>query len=360
MDELAREMEEARAHLGVRWPEERATEVAQALEGLRRRRVALQAAAAGVFTLLALVAGVVGWRHSAVVALPHGPVDRTIRFTDGSAATPLAADTVLRTTGGPAYRVIEIERGSARFDIVHDPGRTFVVDAGEVRVEDLGTRFVVERIGRRARVSVEYGRVKVAWGAGHQELGAGQSELFPPESPAPASLPAAEPSPTSAPSRHGASLQNGGRGWKLLAEEGDFDRAYEQLPRSSELRDSPDDLLSAADVARLSHHPADAVEPLRRVIREHARDPRAPLAGFTLGRILLEQLGRPGEAAEAFAGMQTLAPDGPLVPDALAREVEAWSRAGDPEHARIRAEDYLRRFPDGNRVRSVRRYGGLD
>jgi hypothetical protein len=40
--------------------------------------------------------------------------------------------------------------------------------------------------------------------------------------------------------------------------------------------------------------------------------------------------------------------------------VEAWSRAGEMGRARARAEDYLRRFPDGSRVRSVHRYGGLE
>src|SRR5262249_40185775 len=133
--------------------------------------------------------------------------------------------------------------------------------------------------------------------------------------------------------------------WKTLADEGDFDAAYAEMTRSGAptLHDQPDELLMAADVARLSHHAADAVEPLGRLVRDHAHDPRAPLGAFTLGRVLLEELGRPRAAAAAFLDVARLAPDGPLVPDALAREVEAWSRAGEVDRARARAEEYLRR-----------------
>jgi transmembrane sensor len=126
------------------------------------------------------------------------------------------------------------------------------------------------------------------------------------------------------------------------------------------LRDDAAELLLAADVMRLSHHPAEAVDPLERVVRVHADDPRAPLAAFTLGRVLLDELGQPKAAAAAFAKVQLLAPDGQLTQDALAREAEAWSRAGDMNQARARAREYVARFPEGFHLKSVRRFGGLD
>jgi hypothetical protein len=49
-----------------------------------------------------------------------------------------------------------------------------------------------------------------------------------------------------------------------------------------------------------------------------------------------------------------------LTQDALAREVEAWSRAGENEKAHDRALDYLKRYPNGRRANAVRRLGGLD
>ncbi len=150
--------------------------------------------------------------------------------------------------------------------------------------------------------------------------------------------------------------------WRTKAQEGDFDSAYRALQSvgPAAVRDEAGDLLLEADVARLSHHPLQALAPLERTVREHPSDPRAPLAAFTLGRVLLDELGRPAEAAGAFAQAQELGAGGPLEEDALAREVEAASRAGDSTRARAAAERYVTRYPSGRRLRSVRRFGGLD
>jgi transmembrane sensor len=99
---------------------------------------------------------------------------------------------------------------------------------------------------------------------------------------------------------------------------------------------------------------------LVRAMTLHPDDPRAPLAAFTLARVHLEELGAPREAARAFARARELAPNGPLAEDALAREVEAWSRAGETETAHARAVEYTQRYPAGRRLRAVRKFGGLD
>jgi transmembrane sensor len=149
--------------------------------------------------------------------------------------------------------------------------------------------------------------------------------------------------------------------WRDLAQEGQFERAYGALHEAgAEVTEDPEDLLLRADVARLSHHPAEALGPLTRFLARYADDPRAPLAAFTLGRVLLDDLGRPRDAAAAFRRAQELAPAGEMAQDALAREVEAWSRAGDEGAARERATAYLARYPQGRRLRSVRRFGGLE
>ena len=122
------------------------------------------------------------------------------------------------------------------------------------------------------------------------------------------------------------------------------------------VRDDPSELLAAADVARMSKHSAQAVGPLRRLLASHSGDPRAPLAAFTLGRVLLDELGRPREAADAFSKARR----GAMAEDALAREVEAWSRAGDATTARARADEYLKAYPNGRREKSVRKYGGIE
>ncbi len=86
------------------------------------------------------------------------------------------------------------------------------------------------------------------------------------------------------------------------AKAGDYGKAYEELSAKGRdaVRDEAEDLMLAADVARLSAHPEEAIRPLRGVCDRHSSDRRAPVAAFTLGRVLLDDLGRPDEAAAAF------------------------------------------------------------
>jgi TolA-binding protein len=114
-------------------------------------------------------------------------------------------------------------------------------------------------------------------------------------------------------------------------------------------------LLAQADALRRADDAASAAPLLRAILAHHRRDPRAPAAAFTLGRILLDD-GDAAAAARAFADARALAPRGPLASDALAREVEAWARSGDRDRARDRAQQYLSEYPDGARASAVRRH----
>jgi len=126
--------------------------------------------------------------------------------------------------------------------------------------------------------------------------------------------------------------------------------------------DAPDveALMRSADEARRAGHAAQALPYLRRLLREHSADARAPLAAFTLGRILLAELDRPAEAADAFALSRRLAPGGPMASHALAREVEAAARGGDAARARRLAETYIADYPTGPHLASVRLHGGIE
>ena len=83
------------------------------------------------------------------------------------------------------------------------------------------------------------------------------------------------------------------------------------------------------------------------------------MAAFTIGRLLLETQGKPRQAAQAFGQARTLASGGPLAEDALARQVEALNMAGDVAAARQHADLYRQLFPNGPRLQSVMRFGGL-
>jgi transmembrane sensor len=388
MSELAAQVARLRGRVQPAWSPQRQAEIEAGVARRRRRRVRLRVAGA-LCVLLSL--GV----------LAGGALRRQeVRFADGSAAVLLERGSALHPVEERAGRVaVALTQGKARFQVVPDRRRVFRVEAGPVAVEVLGTQFVVTRHGPRSAVAVEQGRVRVRWSGGEALLEAGERGLFPPDPPAsppadPASAPApppaaapVAPAPAAAPAAPaiapvapaiapvapaltparpiepvpGSTRRPAQRPrWQDLAQEGDYDRAFGALREAPAPRDLPQELLLASDVARLSHHPEEALAPLEQFLARHRADRRAPLAAFTMGRILLDSLGRPGPAAAAFELVQELDPDGPLHQDALAREVEAWSRAGDEVKARQRALDYAQRYPGGPRLRAVRRHGGLD
>ncbi len=148
--------------------------------------------------------------------------------------------------------------------------------------------------------------------------------------------------------------------WVALAGEKRFDEAYGLLQKvpMREL-DDPDDLMLAADVVRQAGRPEQAVPFLERVVKDHPRELCAQLAGFSLGKVYLDSLNEPALAAQSFARVRIAAPTGGLAQDALAREVEAWSRAGEAARAHASAVEYVRLYPQGRRLAAVRDLGGI-
>jgi len=380
MDELAR-----KARLGARieagWSE---TDVDEQLGKLHvRRRQRRMRRATGLAATALVVAGalvIVGGRTTPLapprpastpavaasrpapppVASPQAPVPSAppapLTLGDGSAVYLEDASSRLSARRVDARQVtVALESGGARFEVPAQTTRRFRVQAGAVAVETRGARFRVRVAGARVELAADHGELRVSWGEEHRLVRAGQSARFPDEAAPALPAPAAAPAPVEPPALPGSSPADA---WRAVAARGDYAAAWDELARSAPPR-RMEDLLLAADVARLSGHPAAAVAPLAQALASFADDPRAPLAAFTLGRVHLEDLGEPRAAAEAFARARGLAPEGPLAEDALAREVEAWSRAGEAALAATRAEAYLARYPGGRRGQAVRRFGGL-
>ncbi|HEY4395439.1 MAG TPA: hypothetical protein VGP64_15315 [Polyangia bacterium] len=82
-------------------------------------------------------------------------------------------------------------------------------------------------------------------------------------------------------------------------------------------------LFAAADAARLSGHPAEAVAPLTAILARHPGDPRAAAAAYELGRVLAFDLHDRARAAAAFTRAHDLDPSGPLAADAAGHAAEA-------------------------------------
>lgn len=392
MSEIARRIAQASAHVEPTWTAEREARLRAGVgRGLQRRQrqrtaavVALGACTLLVGFFLGRQPGVIAHGSASKGAEPRLAQPSLLQLPDGSSVQANSSDARVETVAvGPSGVTLRLESGTATFSVTPNPKRPFRVIARDATVSVLGTVFSVGLEAGAVRVGVERGRVQVDSMAGTRILTVGEADRFatrepsapPPDpataepvptpEPATAPEPAAELDPTSpvsltpTPVRAAAPAT---ASWRSLAKDQNYVAALARLTAEgpNSVRDTPEDLLLAADVARLGGRPDRAVAPLQRVIADHPFDPRAPLAAFTLGRTLLEQLGRPREAARAFATARRLDRGGTLTQDALAREVESWAGAGEADQAHERALEYARLYPQGRRLAAVRRLGGLD
>jgi len=83
-----------------------------------------------------------------------------VTLSDGS-TIELNTNTELRLAQGIRGRQVRLDRGEAYFQIRHDADHPFVVIAGDHRVTDLGTKFVVRRDADRLKVSLLEGSARV-------------------------------------------------------------------------------------------------------------------------------------------------------------------------------------------------------
>jgi transmembrane sensor len=284
---------------------------------------------------------------------------------DGSVVTPLGKGSrLLARQVSETDVVVALVGSGARFDVPERKARRFRAELGALALETHGAAFHVHVDRHRVEVAAERGELRARIGPDPRDaqvVVAGETRAFPIAAPGSATEAVPDHAADAAPVDRGEPVVTPPLpSWREYAGRGDYPAAWAALGALRTPLDGMEDLLLAGDVARLSGHARAAVAPLTRAVALHPDDPRAPLAAFTLGRVHLEDLGAPRDAALAFARARMLGVDGPLAEDALAREVEAWSRAGEIETARARAVLYIERYPQGRRVHAVRRFGGLE
>lgn len=341
----------------VSWSSEETERAVHRFGNLRAKRTRLRRARRRVVALSAACA------LAALVWWPRG--DRILAsFDDGSRVTSKSDDTQISVrTDRQDLVEVGLSTGRARFEIAKRRQRVFRVLIDQTRIEVLGTVFSVERSPSGLSVDVEEGRVRVVRPQARVELTSGERMTFPsaPTRPAATQNDTEAKTPRQAqdpgsdtPARRPKPRER----WQRAAKRGALEKAYDGMKRQGVVNRA-EELLLAADVARMTGHPEEALPYLRRVIGDHAKDPRAPLAAFTLGKLLLQDLGRPRQAAKAFRQVAKLDASDALREDALAREIECHYRVGDEERARELANRYLLRYPRGRRAEWVRRYGGL-
>ena len=133
----------------------------------------------------AVAAGVAGWflaprlRAPNVLASAAGEI-RKIPLADKSVAS-LNSASQIEVDLTPAMRRIVLTRGEALFQVAKNPERPFIVEAGNARVQAVGTAFGVTRKDGGAEVLVTEGIVEV-WNSdgdgARRRLTAGQSTFI--------------------------------------------------------------------------------------------------------------------------------------------------------------------------------------
>ena len=389
-----------------REPEARLQRVWGAIESRRRRPVwpwpARLALATAFFSFLFSLG--VWWLRSHEGARAAVPKSATVESVvePGTAARTLDFGEGAYVTVGPQARLDVLEQaahsvtfalrhGLAQFDIRPGGARHWQIESAGVTVEVVGTQFSVERQPTSVRVEVQRGRVLVrgaqvpdqvqALEAGRvlivetarEQRAPSQQQAEPEASQADTAanadavpnVVASAPGAARAGIANSAATRNGAAPvWRQAAANQDWQRAWESLGPEGVAQqiqeiDNVTDLFTLADVARRSGHPAAAVSLLQQIVARHASDPRAAVAEFTLGRVWLESLGSPAEAARAFEQALTMNLPGTLAEDARARLVEALAKSGDAARARAAAEAYLSLYPSGSRRADVERWSPL-
>jgi len=128
-----------------------------------RPRRRFRYATAGL-ALVALASLTLGWRHYTAVeqASYRTAVGglQDVSLPDGSVIT-LSSDSRILVTLSRNERRIDLQQGEAFFKVAKDPGRPFVVSAGDRRAIAVGTRYDVRRDAADLRVIVTQGVVRL-------------------------------------------------------------------------------------------------------------------------------------------------------------------------------------------------------
>lgn len=148
----------------------------------RRRQPRFLIGVGAVAAAVALVVAVGIWQESRTIYSTHVGEQRLVQLADGSTVR-LDTGSRIRVRFAADQRLIELEGGQALFTVSHDAERPFVVQAGDTRVQALGTVFDVRREGADVRVTLVSGVVEVAESgvSAPRRLSAGQQAVRTPD-----------------------------------------------------------------------------------------------------------------------------------------------------------------------------------
>lgn len=110
------------------------------------------------------VAAIAGWFELSVPAQVTYATSvggrEIVRLVDGS-QIELNTNSAIRISDRRNRREVWLDRGEAYFEVTHDAAHPFIVNAGNVKLTDLGTKFSVRRNDGQLKVAVSEGGVRL-------------------------------------------------------------------------------------------------------------------------------------------------------------------------------------------------------
>ncbi len=363
MTDLSQKFANAKQHLRpVEWSPERSDAVRRNI-GRRRQRFTMSTVALGSAAVAVAVAVAIVWFAQRSEPNDVAIAPRQIELRDGTRAAPLGSATSLKLLSEDESLVtFGLEAGKGWFEVTPSRTRRVEVLVRDVRVQVLGTEFVVEVKDEFVHVWVHRGKVSVASTSGTVVLSKGEHGTFAADAEEEKESASIETDAGVAKAVAAVDAGMEAEGAKVREREGEADagaQTIESLPAEVSLNTSEtvETLWKRADTARRRGDAETARRALAELLNEHEEDPRAALAAFSLGRVLLDSGHSAKTAARAFAKARKLSPEGPLVEDALLREIEAWHHDGDSRRVKSRSKKYMRLFPKGRYRKQIREMG---
>jgi transmembrane sensor len=309
---------------------------------------------------------------SGLALLAHGPARRyapgqdpaqnqagDVTLDDGS-RIHLGNQSRLELIENSGQRVRSVlHAGWARFEVKPGGPRRWIVDTGLAEVEVVGTAFSVLRSASETRVRVHHGRVLVrsALAGELTQLGAGQ-ELRVPAAARLAGVTQANTAPVvAAPTSEATSEPSAAQrvsARSAPAAQPVSDAPPTAVPTSTQRShatsvSSARSALMRADALRASGDTGRAAQVLASELAARPDAREVGLIALTLAQLQLDELRQAAQAAQSFAlASQASGLPPALREQALARQVEALLRSGQPAAARALAHDYAERYPHGS------------
>jgi FecR protein len=350
--------------------------ISEQLPGPRVRRRVSPLALAGLTVACALAliwhayrvppAGESVWEGS-VVASDEAPVNLTLSEGTVIALDPRSQVSLMHSE--PTRVQVSLTEGSARFEVAKKRSRRFSVQLGKVEVLVTGTQFHVERKrvagGERVRVDVDEGTVEVLrkdLGAVVLHAGDRWSALLVDELKDASSEVAGDTLEADVPLAPQLDQAD-----SIPAETLEPSEARDPTPaeRRGRAKAHPEhegagELFEQANVARRAGRVTESARLFAELVERHARDHRAALAAFELGRMRMDSLGDVSGAIDALERALKLDAHRAFAEDALARLVLAHEALGDRASCTRARARYLARYPEGVHAQHIAlRCGGI-